>query len=406
MSGEAGASAAWTENADEAIAGLADYAEAWRWSWTPLTPDDGSYARERGLEGTASVAFGARPIGVTLSATGNSDYTASNGMTASRSALGLEFPAVFEPVSGKLGFNRTFSRVMEGSASGVYDDLELFRTSVRDAFPLWTELPVRTLWLPSLEADLIDAADDGAEATFRDAVALSLTFPQAQGPAALVLPVAFQSSVERVLDRSYDTVSDSIVTAGALNFTAINLFGAFGTRPVFNFYQSDEYTHSVEAQAIFGDAASTTWQTTFRQGAAFYGFAGARLGLSNTLIVAQDNWSEGALISWTSPAPKNFVGAVYGLVMDRFKGNRDLPAIADLTSAPPIRERRETLEFSYSDDDEALAAWSCSVKHESIVRVAGTLTLNAFIQLIAAGSEAAETFAFTAATGTSLTVTY
>ena len=406
LSAQSAASAAWTENEDGAIADLVDYAEAWRWSWRPLTPDEGGGARERALEGTASFAVEARPLGVALTATGNSDYTASSGMTESKSQVGLEFPAVFKPVSGKLVFHRTFSRVMEGDGSGVYHDLELFRTSVRDAFPLWTEPPVRTLWLASLEETLIDAADSGAEATFRDSLALSLTFPQAQGPAALVLPVAFQSSVERVLDRTYDTISDSLVTAGSLNFTAINLFGAFGTRPVFNFYQSDEYTHSIEAQAIFGDAASTTWQTTFRQGAAFYGFAGARLGFSNTLIIAQDNWSEGALISWTAPAPKNFVGAVYGVVIEKFKGNKDLPAVADLTASPPIRERRETLEFSYSDDAEAEAAWSCSLKHESLVRVAGTLTLNAFIQLIAAGSEAAGTFAFTATTGTSLTVTY
>jgi len=286
----------------------------------------------------------------------------------------------------------------------VSDDLALFGSALEASLPLWYATPVYTLWDSSLDDDVEDAADYSSETAFRDGIDLAFDFPQTQGPAALILPVAFQSSVERVLARTYDTLTDSIVTAGALSFSAINLFGAFGSVPVFTFYESDEFSHSVEAQAIFGDDVSTTWQTTLRQGAAFYGFAGSRLGVSNTLMMASDSWSEGVLISWTAPAPKSFVSAVYGTVIGRLSGKKEMPAFTELAESPTIRERRETLEFAVSDG--TAFAWILSVGHESIVRIAGRLTLNAFIKLSAAESEAEEVLAFAATAGTSLAVSY
>jgi hypothetical protein len=85
-------------------------------------------------------------------------------------------------------------------------------------------------------------------------------------------------------------------------------------------------------------------------------------------------------------------------------GKQEMPAFAELAASPTIRERRETLEFSISDG--TAFAWTCSLGHESIIRVAGRLTLNAFMKLIAAESEATDILAFTATIGTSLAVTY
>lgn len=398
------ASAAWTENADERLADLTDYGEAWQWSWKPLTPDDGKGVRKRALEGRTNFALEAEPVGVGVTADGLSNYLASSGTTESTSSLRLEFPSVVGPVKGALGFSRFFSRVMEGSPIGVSDDLSLFASSLGASAQLWSAIPVNTLWEPRLEYDLLSAADGASQATFRDGIDLALEFPQVQGPAALVLPVAFQSAIERVLGRSYDTITDSIVTSGSLSFSAMNLFGAFGSVPTFSFYASDEFSHSIEAQAIFGDDASTTWQTTLRNNAAFYGFTDSRLGLSNTVVIASESWSEGVMVSWTSPAPKSFLGAVYWGIMRPLGSKHEMPAFAELAASPTIRERRETLEFSISDG--TAFAWTCSLGHESIIRVAGRLTLNAFMKLIAADSEATDILAFTATIGTSLAVTY
>jgi hypothetical protein len=240
---------------------------------------------------------------------------------------------------------------------------------------------------------------------FIDKMAFSLRFPERYGIKSFILPNTFDAEINRVLEQKLDIPTDTLNLITALGFSSINMFGAFGTVPLFTFYESDEFTHTLGAAIGIPKQEDVSWRIQDEQTMTFHGFTGAELSLTNTLTAGSAGLVEGFSLNWTVPTQKSLLGTLYIWLTDKIRNQSTWPALSLLAEAEYERLRKETLElvFDNSGNDPKV---SVILRHESIIRIMGRLYLSAFAELDCAQDYGTKVFSFIGAIGTTLNVSF
>jgi len=172
--------------------------------------------------------------------------------------LGIELPFTI----GDTRFALTGRRVVnlrEARAPAPSPGAELGEISqLIGSTPVWyATAPLYELVDPNLPGDFVNATAGLESATYRPAVSLAVDRSIASRPLGLVLPVSLDIEFARPLTRELDSVAGHHEIVSRATFAAPNLFGKLGVRPLFGWYDTDEYVTSVSARLV----RSQSWTT-------------------------------------------------------------------------------------------------------------------------------------------------
>ncbi|MDL2228867.1 hypothetical protein LJC14_01300 [Treponema sp. OttesenSCG-928-L16] len=408
------ANADWRKISEAPEDWFPNYAETWLKSWPEMIPDSGADERTRNTYGIFQTVLDTKPIGVDFSFDGRTIYSAVYNTTQSDSTGRLSFPFEFGSYSGYLRGERGFSRtMMEGTGEDgnldIWDDSSSYFLSLKDSARLWTSLPVYSFFNPNYKnywEDALPGSGRSAEnSRFYDRLSFNIRFPNMHGAESLLIPRAFNTSFERSLQQSLDTYRDTFNLSGGLSFSALNIFGAFGSNPLFSFYQSDEFSHSLQGAVSLPKNEDPSWRINAEQNMGFFGFLGAQLVLTNTLSLTSSGWSESFLLDWTVPTKKSLLSTIYSFITGKLQGVENWPYLSELASQEYSQMRKETLELVV-DATGDYTDLSVLLGHESIIRITGRLFFSSFAELNCTRNGETEYLSFVATIGTTLNVSF
>jgi hypothetical protein len=324
----------------------------------------------------------------------------------------LEFPFVVGNIRGTLRSERTFRRSENDYGKDLGEDIERYGSGLSASSPLWSSVPVYSIFDSSLENNLDKtinnyAVPEKTENThWNEALVLNLLFPERYDPLSLIVPVSFSSQIDRTLEQRLDTRLDVVTFSPALNFSGINLFGSMGTTPIFYFYRNDEFHHSIAGVFSFPKSEKPVWRLQAEQNLSFFGAKGAELEIHNTFTTGSTGWIESVALLWTVPAEKTLLSLIYDKATGRLKDTENFPALKSLATSSYERLRRESLELVIDRSGGDYGDYSVILGHESLVRILGKLTLSAFSKLNVKRNEYNDTLTFMLNLGTSLTIMF
>jgi hypothetical protein len=418
-------SAAWTENSRETGEGLSNYGETWAQSWRPMIPDLGSDTDRREASALFRSGLATAPLGAELALEGLSAVTKTTPQTQSETRGSLEFPLVLGNYRIRFREERYYRRNIREAGASIRDDLLQHASSFEDSLPLWTAAPFHAFFDPAWGGNIEEALLQSAQADsfdagyYSDTFSVAVTFPENYGLPSFFLPREAGAAIKRGLEKKLDTGLDMLTLNGSLGFSSLNIFGALGSAPLFRFYETDEFRHTLIAAVNFPKNEDPRWRFQDEIGMDFFGFNGAVLSVSNTLTAGYSGTAAGSgdspgflesvVLEWTVPAKKTLLGLLYDWCCGKAQNADGWPALSALARMEHERLRRESLELVI---DTLGSAGSGDVKvsviigHESLIRIFGRLTFSAFGKLNCSRDSATEILSLIATIGTSLNVSF
>ncbi|QQO08213.1 hypothetical protein [Breznakiella homolactica] len=401
--------ARWTDRTDDPKDWLQGYGSSWTRSWAEMVPDAGEGVRRREARGLFKATADFEPVGAVLSMEASTNSSRIQDTTISESSGKLDFPFRFGNYQGSFLMERSFRQDAAENGTGIQDDLTVFRDSLISAAPLWAAVPFYSLFNSGLGGTITDLTEDSDRTVdsnrFTDRVSLSLRIPEKRGALGLVIPNSFQAGIDRILHQKLDTLSDILKVTGNLRFSGVNMFGAFGTNPLFSFYSTDEFSHSLETAVSIPRNEDILWRVQAGQNMGFYGFSGAELLVSNVFTVTNSGWSETATIDWIVPTRNSLLSVCYNFLMNKARGADNWPALSDLARKDYEQLRKETLELLLDNTGDYFTM-SFIAGHESIIRIFGQLNFSVFAKLNTSYNADTEILSFIGTIGTTLNISF
>ena len=171
----------------------------------------------------------------------------------------LSFPIRFPSWSITPSYRRNFRQLVDTNGDGNenYGDVWYnFITNARGQFPLFTYVPFRELF-GLQDGQVFERATEGLpEANYEVEVALDVRRVVKSSFIDLFVPNYTNFSIEREYLRKGDTVGWENEWRGTMGFEAVNLFGRFGTYPIFSAYNSEHL--STLLQIVLKDLNGTS----------------------------------------------------------------------------------------------------------------------------------------------------
>ncbi|MDR2509006.1 MAG: hypothetical protein LBC77_00005 [Spirochaetaceae bacterium] len=387
-----------------------DYGRFWLESWNTLLPDDGGAAQGRFMRGSVDFRAQTLPVGagVNLSLTQDASKIAQRSASVLRAVLDIPWKA--GTLGGSVRMERGFERSLKLVHKTASGDLSELSSALKNSGALLGAIPLYALFDPEAPFKL-DAAINSGNSEFvtggrsGDSYSLSLRFPAEAGLKALFLPRETELHINRNIVRLLDTTQDILGFGGALRFSAVNLFGAYGTARLFSFYQNDEIRHALSAAVALPKHDEPSWRIRAEQGAVFYGFRGAELHFTNAVTLLRSGWLLGLGVEWHTGAEKTLAAALFDWFIGKFESNAQSPALSSLAAAPRERLRKEKLQLDLDFSGIEPRA-SLSAGHESIVRVTGRLSFILFAALSASLDNNTNVLSFILTAGSTINVSF
>ncbi|MFP3041458.1 hypothetical protein LQZ19_06505 [Treponema primitia] len=408
-----GSSAKWTENSIGRP--LSNYGETWIQSWPDMVIDPGSNASKREAAALFKTNLATAPLGIELSLEGLSNVIKTTPITQSETRGQVEFPLSLGSYRLRFREERYFRRNLRYAGRDISDDLSKYTEALEDSLPLWYAIPLYALYDPHWGSDITRAQEESGSAylfdagIFTDRSAITLYLPERFGLSSFLMPREINAGITRTLEKKLDTPLDMLSYGTSLSFSSINIFGSLGTVPLFTFYQTDEFRHTLIAAVNVPKNESLSWRFQDELGLNFFGFTGSILSLSNTLTAGTAENSFGILdgftLEWTVPAKKTLLGLLYDWYCGKVQNSTNWPALSRISQMEYERLRLESLELviDTTADDPKL---SIILGHESIIRILGRLSLSAFGKLNIAHDSATDILSFIATIGTTLNISF
>jgi len=402
--------AVWTTQ--EQIDENENYASLWLRTFQPLIPDNGSTADSRRTLTSIVLTQRTIPVGVILNLQGSTNFTGANNITRSENSVFLDIPILMDRTRMNFRAGRGFRRHLYFAGESVSDDGMKFFESISDSLPLWGIFPFYSLFAQELN-DVMDrtlsnspSADQAFYTSFNDHFSTRISLPPIYEFPSLFIPSRITLRLDRLLEQRMDTRSDNLTVIGGLGFSSINMFGAFGSFPVFNFYQTDEFSHSIEASFIIPEYEDISWRIQSVFGAGFRGFTGDELNFSNMFSIHSDGyWTESFAAVWEAATERSMLSVFYDWMTKSLIRQNFLPGISTLFGSPYEQLRRESLEITFDKSSDYLR-WSMMAGHEEIIRVLGRLNFSSYMKLRINNDKRTETFTFDALLGTTFRVMF
>ena len=139
----------------------------------------------------------------------------------------------------------SFFEAEYGEQNGFVDDLSSLPGRLLDSPFIWTAVPYYELWSQELLQEFEDKTEDQLSAAYTPSSEISIDRNPGSRLYDLFAPARFSFGVERSLQRNFDSVTDAHSLNGLYRATALNLFGRLGRYSVFDWYRTEEISHSL-----------------------------------------------------------------------------------------------------------------------------------------------------------------
>ncbi|MCL2210667.1 MAG: hypothetical protein FWB95_01960 [Treponema sp.] len=398
--------AAWTSGAE--IENGENYGKLWANSWEPLIPDSGSGAESRKTKTQFILAEKTKPVGAAITLEGNTNYTAVNSVTRSENNIFLDIPVTLEKTSLNFRSGRSFKKHLYYSSVDSLDDGRMFFESVGDSSPLWKKFPFYSLFTPELNAAMDESLsnspskDNAFYTFFSDYFNARATLPNLYNISSLFLPSRIIFIIDRVLEQKMDTRVDKLNIGTGLTFSAINIFGAMSSTPIFKFYQTDEFSHTFETAFVIPREEDMSWRINTVLSAGFRGFQGGILNFVNNFNYRSEGyWTENFTALWEAPVKKSYLSRFYEWVSKGIAKRNSWTGLSNVLSTDYEKLRKESVELIFDNSKDYLK-WSLILGHEDIIRVIGRFNLSTFFKIRFSEEKEYEKFIFDAMLGITL----
>ena len=162
-------------------------------------------------------------------------------------AFPMEVPSERGDITVEPGYRRSLENVLYPEEySSFRDDWNTLGRGLESQFPLWNFVPFQEIFDPrgiDIFEETLTLTDDS---TYTPELFLSVSRMPGSRMSDLLTP----SSVDISLDRTYRKDSDTLYREDHWNFqyvqSALNLFGSYGSRGYLDFYETDEWTSSLQ----------------------------------------------------------------------------------------------------------------------------------------------------------------
>jgi len=203
-----------------------------------------------------------------------------------------------------------------------------------------------------------------------------------------------------------DTLTDKLNLGGNLGFYAINMFGNMGYRPIFKFYQTDEYSHSIDASIFIPKDEDISYRIQSILSAGFKGSGGGLLSFVNTYTIKSEGyWLESFVTGWEVPLKKSVLGDFYKKFVASAERQNSWLKLNSFFSRKHEQLRKETAELVFDRQTDYMR-WSVIAGHEEIVRIQGRLNFSTYIKLRGGEDKELETLIFDVILGTTLRISF
>ena len=364
-----------------------NYGELWLRSWQPLVPDLGSDANSRLTRTQFIITQRTTPVGAILTLEGITNFTAINNLTRLENSLYLDIPIITNRINLNFRLGRKFQRHLNFSGNDVTDDSVKFFESIGDSMPLWGVFPGYSLFADELNSAMdnvifnYSSVDSVQYTAFNDHFSTRISLPRRNDLLAFVVPSRASLRLERILEQKLDTRSDILNFSASLGFTALNMFGSMGYKPLFKFYQSDEFNNSLQAAVVFDNNKEISWRLQSMIGGGLRFSNSGNLNFVNTFTLRNDGyWTESFLLSWITPAEKILIDMLYRKASASVLNRSTTPGLSSLLSSDYRQLRRESLELVIDNSTDYLR-WNIILGHEEIIRAGGRLEFTGFVKL-------------------------
>ncbi|GBU29096.1 hypothetical protein R84B8_02660 [Treponema sp. R8-4-B8] len=400
----------WTRN--NIAAEMNNYGKFWLESWETLLPDAGTGADARKMQAQIILTQRTKPVGAVISLEGNTNSMGVNNSTQSGNSLFLDIPLAFKKTGINFRMGRGFKRHLYFYGQDAADDGRKFFESIEDFFPVWTVFPGYSLFAEELEDVIKSTLDDSPSAQsayysfFNDHFSAKINLPLIYNLSAFFIPNKITFLIERTLEQKMDTLTDKLNYGASLGYYAINMFGNMGYHPFFKFYQTDEYSHSIDASVYIPKGEDISFRVQSVLSAGFRGAGGGLLNFVNTFTIRSEGyWLESFISSWEAPVNKNLLILFYDWFVSTLKKQKSFLGLSSLLNSKYEKLRKETLE-SVFDKQTDYMRWSIIAGHEEIIRIQGKLNFSTFFKLRCGEDKERDTLIFDVILGTSLRVSF
>jgi hypothetical protein len=404
------AQAVWTRN--DVAAEMGNYGNFWLETWETLVPDAGKGANARKTQAQFILTQRTKPMGAVISLEGNTNSTGVNSVTQSENAAFLDIPLTLKKTSLNFRMGRGFKRHLYYFGNDVTDDGKKFIESIEDFSSVWGVFPGYSLFAPEMETVTYNGLDSSPSAHsafysfFNDHFSAKFNLPMIYNPSAFIFPNKITFQIERTLEQKMDTRTDKLNIGGGLGFYAINMFGKMGYNPIFKFYRTDEYSHSINASVYIPKYEDVSYRIQSVLSAGFKGAGGGLLSFVNTYTIKSEGyWLESFVSGWEVPIKKSILGDFYKkFILSAEKQNSWLK-LNSFFNQKHEQLRKESVELVFDRQTDYMR-WSVIAGHEEIVRIKGKLNFSAYIKLRGGEEKETETLIFDVILGTALRISF
>jgi hypothetical protein len=229
-----------------AAAGIpSGYGPAWWHTLRLIEPASYDSVATRGIDGEVGLTYQAQPVGAVLTVTGESLHEVGRQREGAL-RTSLRTPITPAATSGSLEVTPSYSRRVRliGSSAedpGVLGDLERYGGSIGSQGYIVRSIPIAEFFGETLRNRFQVASAPFDDAAYSARLDAAIDGEAGFRPVALLIPSSAEGSLGRSLEREESAVRDYREIDLRVRTSAVNLFGRFGARPTFAWYETDEY---------------------------------------------------------------------------------------------------------------------------------------------------------------------
>ena len=384
------------------------YSQTWLDSWEPLVPDSGMEAKTRIFSAGVKTGIDPKTLGILTEIKAASQAGYALNKTEQNLLYSLSLPFTIKTINGRITNERETSQQADYYGSDIQSDLYLYRDFTYQSRDLLLLAPGYALFTQTL-SELVARSRPAqgtivSKTTFTDNYSLSLQAPPPASSWGLLVPSQFQMKLYREAQQNYSNYTESLHWDTMVASTALNLFGAYGYKPLFKFYKDDEFSQQLDANLVWRDALLEEWKVGGQQRAVFYGFSDSQLEYNHAINFVQSGWSYNLGLNWIHPAPNSLVGTFFSWFASSNMMKNTIPGLIAIAEGPKELLQKENLESKIDINDSSKI--EITIGHESLLRIRRQLNVSVFGKLIYSQDLKVSNFSFIGNAGATLKVQF
>ena len=228
------------------------YFENWILGYRFIVPQKSSQNTDRTVSGLFNTAAETYPLGIDLSAEGESSVRGTAPrFQANSGSMELSFPILFGDMGSRTwsvtpGYMRGYSNTSPLSGDGTYgEDIRRYFHEISTSRHIYSLIPFLELFYPKSAVLFLESTEGLLSAEYSPSMFLELTRPYGSFLYDVFVPSLISFTLQRDLTREEAGPLDSTLYDITLRSTALNLFGQFGAYSLTDFYKTDEFNTSI-----------------------------------------------------------------------------------------------------------------------------------------------------------------